>query len=208
MSYTAVALLIDRSGSMGSIRLATQDAINEFVRGQVAESVGSKRTIRISVFDDRFEVFTPSVHPAAVPTFELYPRGLTALHDAMVTDITSFGAELAAMPSDERPDNVLYAVMTDGLENASRTASADDVKKLVTQQEQVYSWQFAYLGANQDAVLTAQGLGINRDSAITYAATDHGTRSVIDTMDCYVTQVASGLQVNTSSSQRKDAVKK
>lgn len=80
------------------------------------------------------------------------------------------GAELAALPEPERPGTVLVAVLTDGHENASREASGAMVKALVERQQHQYGWQFTYLGANQDAVLTAHGLGIRAEDALTYAA--------------------------------------
>ena len=62
------------------------------------------------------------------------------------------------------------AVLTDGHENASREANGAIVKGLVERQQKQWGWQFTYLGANQDAVLTAQGLGIRAEDALTYAA--------------------------------------
>ena len=105
-----------------------------------------------------------------VPPLDLQPRGSTALHDAMVRLIGEAGAELAALPEDQRPGTVLVAVLTDGHENASREATGAMVKALVERQQSQWGWQFTYLGANQDAVLTAHGLGIRAEDALTYAA--------------------------------------
>jgi hypothetical protein len=44
------------------------------------------------------------------------------------------------------------------------------VKALVERQQSQWGWQFTYLGANQDAVLTARDLGIRAEDALTYAA--------------------------------------
>ena len=101
---------------------------------------------------------------------DLQPRGSTALHDAMVRLIGEAGAELAALPEDQRPGTVLVAVLTDGHENSSREATGAMVKELVERQQSQWGWQFTYLGANQDAVLTAHGLGIRAEDALTYAA--------------------------------------
>ncbi len=65
---------------------------------------------------------------------------------------------------------MLVAVLTDGHENASREATGPMVKALVERQQSQWGWQFTYLGANQDAVLTADGLGIRAEDALTYAA--------------------------------------
>jgi len=89
------------------------------------------------------------------------------------------------MPEDERPSQVLFVVITDGLENASREfgdrAGRKRVKQMVEHQAECYRWQFVYLGANQDAVLEGGGLGVAANSAVNYASTPQG---VLRTMAC------------------------
>jgi hypothetical protein len=205
--YTAVCLLIDRSGSMTVIQTAAQDAINEFVFGQAsaARQHGDKRTIRIATFDSTLELVHTSKPAAECPKFILEPRATTALLDAMGRTIVDFGRELAAMPADERPSTVIVAIMTDGLENASREYDYPQVAAMVRHQETHYGWQFLYLGANQDAIRTGQDLGIDRDHAMTYRASSAGTHSTVESLSTYVASAAAGADPVFSDEDRQNA---
>ena len=208
--YTAVMLLVDRSGSMQAIRTAAEDGINEFINS--LRHTEGKRTIRIAQFDWghvdglRYES-TDSCDPTLIPEFSLEPRGTTPLLDAMGTALTEFGNELAALPDNQRPGVVIYAIMTDGLENSSREFTWEQIKGMVQHQESDYGWQVVYLGANQDAIEVAQQLGVPRHNTMTYAASDYGTRSATQSLTSYVATAASGQQAVFTDAQRKDAIK-
>lgn len=205
LNYTAIMLLVDRSGSMKFLRQAAEGAINEFVNGQ-REQPG-RRTIRIAQFDDEYTLVHESRPAAECPPFELIPRGTTALLDAMGRSISEFGAELAAMPPEQRPGTVIYAVMTDGLENTSKIYTWRSVHEMVRRQEQAYRWQILYLGANQDAIATAAQLGVQRDRAMTYAPTDHGTHAIYDSLDTYVATASAGQPAAFTDEDRENAIR-
>jgi hypothetical protein len=163
--YTALLIVLDRSGSMRSIRDDMVGGLEQMLAEHAAEP--GKLTVNVVLFDDRIETTHEFADPADV-NIVLEPRGMTALHDAMGFAITDFGAKLAAMPEHERPANVQVVVVTDGHENASRRYTAAMVAEMVRQQTQDYNWDFLFLGADQDAVLTARDLGIRADKAMTY----------------------------------------
>lgn len=202
--YTAVMIVVDRSGSMAAIRRSAEDAINEFVNSQ--RHATGKRTVRISQFDNEYDTVCASTDPADIEPYELRPRGLTALLDAMGRSITEFGDELAALPEPERPGVVVYAVMTDGIENASQEFDWDWVKSHVQRQQDEFGWQILYLGANQDAFTVGERLGVPAYNTMTYAATDHGTRSMTQSVTSYVASAASGQTAGFTDEQRKDAI--
>ena len=136
--------LLDRSGSMESCIDDTIEGFNTFVESQ--KEFGG--TMTLCLFDHEFntvyeKVPIDQVNPLTRDTY--VPRGGTALHDAM-------GQVLKMNLS----DNVMVIILTDGEENSSSKYTAAHVKDLVDTKP----WKFVYLGANQDAVLTAQGLGI------------------------------------------------
>ncbi|WP_232082194.1 VWA domain-containing protein [Arthrobacter sp. SO5] len=153
---------------MSAIADDTVGGFAAFIRDQ--QAVAGRCRLSLAQFDDSYELVYAAVDIADVPPLDLQPRGSTALHDAMVRLIGEAGAELAALPEDERPGTVLVAVFTDGHENSSVEANGAMVKALVERQQGKWGWQFTYLGANQDAVLTAGGLGIKAEDALTYAA--------------------------------------
>jgi hypothetical protein len=164
---THLYFLLDRSGSMQSIKPDTEGGFAAFVAEQQA-TAGECR-VTLAQFDDHYEVVYAGRPIADVPPLALQPRGSTALHDAMGRLVTDAGAELAALPEAERPGTVLVAVMTDGMENASREWHAPAIKALVTQQSEQYGWQFLYMGADQDAIEVGESLGVASGSSVTYA---------------------------------------
>jgi hypothetical protein len=182
-----VAIVLDRSGSMASVREATIDGFNEFINSQKA--VPGECRVLLAQFDDIYEtVFDKplaDVPPLTEATFQ--PRNTTALFDAMAKTINNLGEKLAAMPEADRPDRVLLATITDGHENASKEFQQHDVKRLVEQQTKDYQWDFVFIGANQDAVLTAQGFGIRADQALTYNANPRSVRAMAMAVSDYAT---------------------
>lgn len=203
-NYTAILMIVDRSGSMGSIKEATESGINEFVASKIA--LPGKVTIRLEHFDDTREVVWPSTEAKDCPRYTLTPRGMTALFDAVCLGIDEFGAELAAMPEHERPANVIVGIMTDGIENASNQHNAESVRGRVKRQQDDYNWNFVFLGANQDAILSARGMGIGAGSSLTYNASPAGARSGLASFDAYTVAVASsGIAPEFTVEQRKEA---
>ena len=165
-NYTALLIVLDRSGSMTTIRDDMVGGLEQMLRTHAAEP--GLLTVDVVTFDDSVEVTHHFANPRDVQ-IELVPRGSTALHDAMGYAINGFGAQLAALPEHARPGNVQVIVVTDGHENASREYTAETVRKLVAKQVAEFSWDFVFLGADQDAVLTAANLGIAADKSMTYA---------------------------------------
>ena len=84
---------------------------------------------------------------------------------------------------------VLVTILTDGEENSSRSYTSAHVKDLVDSK----SWKFVYLGANQDAVLTAQGLGINTSMDYDTSRTPELFRALSATVTRYSQDPSDGL---------------
>lgn len=205
-NYTAIMLLVDRSGSMAAIRTSAEAGINEFITSQ-ANATAGRRTIRIAQFDHEYETVRDSRPPAHLEPFQLHPRGNTALLDAMGRAIVEFGAELDALPEDIRPGTVILAVMTDGHENSSLEYTWPQIKSMVERQERDFAWQVLYLGANQDAIAVGERLGVRADRAMTYASTGRGTRSMTHSVRSYVDAAASGASAAFTDQQRDDATR-
>lgn len=100
--------------------------------------------------------------------------GSTALIDAVVRAIDEVGASLAARPESERPDKVVFVILTDGQENASKKFKIEDLKKRISEQSQTYNWQFMFLGANIDAFGAGAGYGIMTNNTANVAASKLG----------------------------------
>ena len=163
---THLYFLLDRSGSMQSIKSDIEGGFAAFVDEQ--RSAPGECRVTLAQFDDEYDVVYSSVPVADVPALDLRPRNRTALLDAMGRLITSAGAELAALSDDQRPGTVIVAIMTDGLENASQEWTRPAIRSLVEQQTNDYSWQFLYLGADQDAIEVGEGIGVGAAQSVTY----------------------------------------
>lgn len=170
--YTALLFIIDRSGSMGMIKDDMEGGINGVLEEQ--KKLPGEVTVDVAYFDNVLS-YDEKFLSLASASIEIKPRGMTALHDAIVSSTTTFGAALSQLPEEDRPGTVLVIIVTDGYENASREAKITDVKNVITQQQDVYGWQFLFLGANQDAVETGASFGLAKGASMTYAATRGGT---------------------------------
>lgn len=203
-SYTAIQMILDRSGSMNAILGATEEAINGYVREQ--EKLPGRVTIAISQFDDEYSVVNHSLTPGKVPPYRLAPRGSTALLDAIGRGATEFGEELSRLPESRRPGTVILVIVTDGYENASREYSLAQIKGLLTRQQEVYRWEVLYLAANQDAIAEGAKMGMRPNSSITYRSTSEGTRSVIASASVYTASAARGQSAAFTPEQRDEAL--
>lgn len=189
--YTALLFIIDRSGSMGSIKEDMEGGINAVLEEQ--KKLPGEVTVDVAYFDyelNYVERFL-SLDSASI---EIKPRGSTALHDAIVSSTMTFGDALSQLPEEDRPGTVLVIIVTDGHENASREARISDVKKIITQQQDVYGWQFLFLGANQDALETGDSFGLSKGSSMTYAATRGGTMDASNFIGATITSARTRIQ--------------
>ncbi len=168
---TLIAALLDRSGSMARLKEATEDGWRELVNEQRGEP--GQCEVTLAQFDTEYEVLYPPTDIAAVPEFVVDPRGRTALRDASGRFITEVGEQLAALPEDQRPGKVICLIMTDGHENASEKWTWEAVKALITQQREVYGWEFIFLGANIDAVEVGRRMGVHADDALTVSGVSY-----------------------------------
>jgi hypothetical protein len=166
-NLTHLYFLLDRSGSMQSIREDTVGGFDAFVAEQRVAPGRCKVTL--AQFDDRYDEVYADLDLAAVPPLDLQPRGRTALLDSLGRLIVTAGERLAALREDRRPGSVVVGVMTDGYENASVDWDHPRIKALIEQQARDYAWQFLYLGADQDAIEVGAQMGFKRDKSMTYA---------------------------------------
>jgi len=181
-----IAVLLDRSGSMETIKSDTEGGFNAFIDGQRNEPLEVRVTL--AQFDTDYDVVYANRPVLEVPRLELQPRGGTALYDALGKLITDVGAELAGLPEHERPGRVVVVVLTDGHENSSREWTHDAVSAAIRRQQSEYSWDFLFLGANMDAVAIGQQLGFQADRSMTYAASADGVTNAMSAAAGYVSR--------------------
>ena len=169
-------IVLDASGSMYSIR-------NEAIAG-VVETVQTIRTAQkdnanqehlfsLVVFNGRSIATVYDRMPITkVPDLnenDYQPTDNTPLYDAMGNAITN----LQRYINDD--DNVLVTVITDGYENSSVEWNHQRVFQLVEDLKNK-NWLFTYIGANQDALKVAKGMGI--DHSMNYMSDAEGTKAM------------------------------
>lgn len=84
------------------------------------------------------------------------------------------------MPEEERPEKVLFTIVTDGEENSSKEFDWETVKNMIKHQREKYSWVFTFLGANIDTDKVSGDLGIDRMLSKKYTASKAGTQKVFN----------------------------
>jgi uncharacterized protein YegL len=184
---THVTFVLDASGSMEQIAADTVGGFNSFLADQRAEP--GEATVSLYEFDSTVGPVYERRPIAEAPELrdETYtPGGQTALHDAIVTAIDETVARLSALDPGERPETVVTVVLTDGKENASETPQAAVRDRI--ESKQADGWEFLFIGANQDAALTAGRMGIDADQSLDMAHTDEGARAAYESTADQVSQ--------------------
>lgn len=167
-----VSVVLDRSGSMGSVRQSTIDGYNEYLSGLRADKaseysltliqfdmVAAKADLTISYVDK------PLGEVSDLTAADYEPRGSTPLYDAI-------GECIRRTEAKER--GVITLVITDGQENASTEFTQDAVKALIADKEKA-GWSFAFLGANIDSYAVGGGVGVHLNNVSNYAAGNERT---------------------------------
>lgn len=167
---THIIFVVDRSGSMFSIAGDMIGGYNEFIKKQ--KELPDKCIVSFYQFDDVYETVFERENLQDVKdlTAETYqPRGSTALYDAMIRTIDSYGQYLANLKEEERPERILFITITDGFENASENRDVAAVRERVKHQKEKYDWDFIFLGSNIDAWDTSGTIGVAASATLQFA---------------------------------------
>lgn len=177
IGLTDITTLIDRSGSMDGRRWDTLGGFKVWL-DTLRKGDGTAQ-ITLVQFDDQYEInYEARPLDQMVPLTEqtYQPRGSTALLDALGQTIVRTGERLRAMPEDQRPEKVIFQVITDGLENASTEYSRAQVAAMVTHQQDVYHWLFQFMGTNMDAIAEGGSIGTRAANSMTFTDGKGGVR--------------------------------
>jgi len=171
--YCHFSIILDRSGSMSSIQAATIKGFDAFMEEQKAQK--GTATASLTKFDDKIELDYAFKDINEVPKLDLQPRGSTALLDAIGVTLKNLNEKIKAMPEDEKPEQVVVVIITDGEENCSKEYTYEKIAKKIAKRTDNDKWKFVYLGANQDAIATGAKLNISAANSMTFAANATGT---------------------------------
>lgn len=163
--------IVDRSGSMHDIASDMEGGFRTMVEGQ--EKLPGECFVSLVQFDTVYEPVYTRRPVSDVPPLRIVPRGGTALLDAIGNTIVATGARLASLPESERPDRVLVIIMTDGHENESKEYRKGRIMEMIAHQRAHYSWEFMFLGADQESIDEAAQLGVS--SSLKYNKAQRGS---------------------------------
>lgn len=190
---TELVFIIDRSGSMGGLESDTIGGFNAMLKEQ--QAVEGEAIVTTVLFDDKYELLHDRIDIRAVAPLtdkDYTVRGSTALLDALGRTIHKIRAAQKHTAENYRTEKVLFVIITDGRENASREYSAEHIKTRIERQKQKYGWEFVFFGANMDAVMEAAKLGIAADRAQNYRADATGTSAAYTAMSAFSTTYRGG----------------
>lgn len=170
-NLTSIAVILDASGSMASLSKDTIGSFNTFLREQKA--VPGEAVLTLALFSDRYELIHDSATLNDVPelTEANYKcSGSTALLDAIGKTVDTMGRKLASMKEEERASKILVMILTDGEENASTEYKHAKIKEMVSHQQDVYKWEFVFIGANIDSFATGTSMGVSGGHTYSYSS--------------------------------------
>lgn len=176
MNATELVFILDKSGSMAGLESDTIGGFNAMLRKQ-QELPGTCRITTV-LFDNRYELLHDRIDIRAVSPMtekEYQVGGATALLDAIGRTIQKLVHVQKNTAEEYRAENVMFVIITDGAENASREYSLQKVKAMIQEEKEKHGWEFVFLGANMDAVETAGRFGISADRVADYVPDTVGT---------------------------------
>jgi len=167
-----VTLLLDESGSMGGKKQSTIDGANEYINGLRADKDNEYLVSIVS-----FENNNVRTIYSALPLSEVTPLtgyqyrpdvgGSTNLMDAIGDTInnTVFGRK--------NHERVLFLIITDGGENASRRFRKADIREKIEALEKD-GWTFTYMGSDHDSYAEARSFGVHESNTVNYLGSNIG----------------------------------
>ena len=178
-NITELVFILDRSGSMSGLESDTVGGFNTMIEKQKKQNAPCY--VSTVLFNHTSEVLYDRVKLGEVQKMteeDFFVGGSTALMDVIGGAIHHIGNIHKYIRPEDVPANTMFVIMTDGMENASRRYSSEQVKQMIERQKKRYGWEFLFIGANIDAVETAARYGIDADRAVNYHADKEGTRVV------------------------------
>jgi hypothetical protein len=167
--YTKIICILDRSGSMDSIISDAIGGFNSFLQSQ--KDLEGDAIITTHLFDDEYQTIYENIdikNAEKLNNKTYVPRGSTALYDAIGKSLSNEIDLLSKTELGKRPEKTLCIILTDGYENASREYNREKIKNMIEEMREEFNWEFIFLAANQDASLSAEGMGISTGNSYTF----------------------------------------
>ena len=182
-NLTELVFIMDRSGSMSGLEKDCVGGFNSMIKKQKKED--GECLVSTVLFNNSDTILHDRVSLKDIRQMkeeDYVPSGCTALIDALGNSIRHISDVHRYIRKEDNPEHTIFIITTDGLENASKKYSSEEVKKMVEQKKEE-GWEFIFLAANIDAVETAKKYGINEDRAMNYVSDEVGTMTNFNVLD-------------------------
>lgn len=147
-------MIIDESGSMMSLKAATEESHNGMIvkiQNESIEQPNLHQYLNTFTFGGHSVVENQFLHRVipkqAIEPLNLIPSGSTPLFDAIGKACTQLESALTNLEFNPETTMVSVAVFTDGEENSSNQFSQSEIKRLVTRLK-TKGWSFHYYGTD------------------------------------------------------------
>lgn len=193
---TEVVCIIDRSTSIRTYGMveSTIEGFNSFLHEQKQGKGDANLTLCLfdGNMDDSYEIRYDGVNIEQIPdlTNETFvPKGWTAMYDAIGVTIDKVRSRIENMEESQRPEKVVFLIMTDGQENSSKDYNKKRVAEMIKECEEELDWAFVFIGANIDTMGEGSSLNVSLGNTMAYASTTDSVEKTYAKMSATVSSV-------------------
>ena len=188
-----VIFILDKSGSMSGSEESTISSFNEYLEKEKKNEYTTN--ITTVLFSDKYNILHDREDVRKVKKLtgkDYFVGGCTALYDALGNTIHTI--------EQKDTDKVLFIIITDGYENASREYKKEDIKKLIKKHK---DYEFIYIGADIDSYEAGNSIGICNDNIANFKKDRTGTKKLFKAVDYFEASMM-GETCESSSDWKKE----
>lgn len=211
MEAVDITLVLDRSGSMQSIKNALLDGSNNFIESQkkTAEENNKKTYLTLVTFDDKVDVIfnEEDIKNTRILQYsDICPRGVTRLIDTAVEQINYQKSRVDKNIYQGKYQfcKKIFAILTDGCDNMSLEYKEKDLHLLIKEARE-NDTLCIFLGANQDAIASGNTFGFSPNHSMEYGANETDTENAMRCLSQEISREASGIKSEGFSNIQRES---
>lgn len=174
MKKLDVVFILDKSGSMSGSEENTISSFNEYLEREKKNKYNT--FVSTVLFSDNYNYLHKRESIKNIKKLtnrDYYVGGCTALYDALGNTINYF--------KKVETNKVLFIIITDGYENASREYDKRKITKLIKNS----GFEFIYVGADIDSYAAGSSIGIKRENIANFKKNSKGTSLLFKSIGNY-----------------------
>lgn len=177
-NVTEIVCILDRSGSMESIKDDTIGGFNNFLKEQ--QKLDDPARISMYLFDHEYKALYESVDIREAPILDnsnYIPRGRTALYDAVGRTLATIDEKFKQININDMPEKVIILIVTDGAENASKEYNGNTINDMIGHHKKVNNWEFVFLSADETSFNDSAFSNVGINNTIMYRCSGAGMQT-------------------------------